>query len=470
MDSNNQDFSSTVLTAVAKKREWFDTVLLPKIQDNYRLHLTCVNTIIEALVKKSLINHDPYKKDKKISSIVLPDDHSFNENERATQLGIRLSDYQSMLDYICNYMKFTVEQLNTEKIRKLLDLNAVFSWNNLSPNSPKINSRSLFICISEAKNGSQPLQVAMINDSLSKTKEALDIINAGLLELSNFIRELYKCDIRRTILQNKDFDRTKYNANEMLGEIKRLFPSCMPKRPFATDLVNEVIAEETSPNKADLQTKLLAKFKIEDNGKSEQKKNTVTTHDILMDALRILGTSNEQYAVIQDKLNTNHNIIQNGRKSFGDKFARFWRKVFGLPEKPEEYQVTLIDPTTKESKKEKLNYTEYYENLTKRIKYYSAIVSKQSLVYQKLDAQEDTKTLEFLNKQMTDNNQLQISLSALDEFFKSNAPVADRSKIKGIKMDLSIIKNILIKVNQYRAEYVAMLEEKEQMMKLGITE
>ena len=119
MDSNNQDFSSTVLTAVAKKREWFDTVLLPKVQDNYRLHLTCVNTIIEALVKKSLINPDPYKKDKKISSIVLPDDHNFNENERPTQLGIRLSDYQSMLDYICNYMKFTVEQLNTEKIRKL---------------------------------------------------------------------------------------------------------------------------------------------------------------------------------------------------------------------------------------------------------------------------------------------------------------------------------------------------------------
>lgn len=470
MDSNTQDFNSTVITAVAKKREWFDTVLLPKIQDNYRLHLTCVNTIIEALVKKSLINPDPYKKDKKISSIVLPDDHNFNENERATQLGIRLSDYQSMLDYICNYMKFTVEQLNTEKIRKLLDLNSVFTWNNLSPNSPKINSRSLFICISEAKNNSQPLQVAMINDSLSKTKEALDIINSGLQELGGFIRELYKCDIRRTILQNKEFDQAKYNANEMMAEIKRLFPSCMPKRPFATDLVNEVIAEETSQNKAELQAKLLAKFKIEDNAKTEQKKNTVTSHDILMDALRILGASNEQYNVILDKLNTNHNIIQNGRKTFSDKFFRFWRKVFGMAEKPEEYMIHMIDPTTKESKKEKLNYTEFYENLGKRIKYYAAMVSKQSLVYQKLDAQEETKTLEFLNKQMTDNNQMQIVLSALDEFFKSNAPVSDRAKIKGLKMDLSIIKNILIKVNQYRAEYIALLEEKEQMAKLGITE
>ncbi|MBP5443527.1 MAG: hypothetical protein J6Y60_09815 [Treponema sp.] len=470
MDSNNQDFSSTVLTAVAKKREWFDTVLLPKVQDNYRLHLTCVNTIIDVLVKKSLINPDPYKKDKKISSIVLPDDHSFNENERATQLGIRLSDYQSMLDYICNYMKFTVEQLNTEKIRKLLELNAVFNWNNLSPNSPKINSRSLFICISEAKNNSPALQTAMINDSLSKTKEALDIITAGLQELNDFIRELYKCDIRRTILQNKDFDKTKANSAQMLEEIKRLFPSCMPKRPFATDLVNEVVAEETSPNKAELQAKLLGKFKIEDSGKTEQKKNTVTSHDILMDALRILGSSSEQYSVILDKITTNHNIIQSGRKSFGDKVVRLLRKVFGLPEKPEEYQVLLIDPTTKESKKEKLNYTEFHDNLAKRIKYYSAITSKQSLVFQRLDAQEDTKSLEFLNKQMTDNNQMQIVLSALDEFFKSNAPVSDRSKIKGLKMDLSMVKNILIKVNQYRAEYVALLEEKEQMMKLGITE
>ncbi|MBO7637605.1 MAG: hypothetical protein J6S91_01395, partial [Treponema sp.] len=321
-----------------------------------------------------------------------------------------------------------------------------------------------------AKSNSQPLQAAMINDSLSKTKEALDIINSGLQELGGFIRELYKCDIRRTILQNKEFDQAKYNANEMLAEIKRLFPSCMPKRPFATDLVNEVVAEETSQNKAELQAKLLAKFKIEDNAKTEQKKNTVTAHDILMDALRILGASNEQYNVILEKLNTNHNIIQNGRKTFSDKFIRFWRKVFGMAEKPEEYMIHMIDPTTKESKKEKLNYTEFYENLGKRVKYYAAMVSKQSLVYQKLDAQEETKTLEFLNKQMTDNNQMQVVLSALDEFFKSNAPVSDRSKIKGLKMDLSIIKNILIKVNQYRAEYVALLEEKEQMAKLGITE
>ena len=37
-------------------------------------------------------------------------------------------------------------------------------------------------------------------------------------------------------------------------------------------------------------------------------------------------------------------------------------------------------------------------------------------------------------------------------------------------MELTSLKNILVKTNQLRAEYVAYIEEKEQMRKLGITE
>ena len=68
----DSSFNAKYLAAFEEKKNWYNTVQLPKIQDNYRLHLVCVNNLFDALVKKSLINPDPYKKDKKISQIVSP--------------------------------------------------------------------------------------------------------------------------------------------------------------------------------------------------------------------------------------------------------------------------------------------------------------------------------------------------------------------------------------------------------------
>ena len=57
---------------------------------------------------------------------------------------------------------------------------------------------------------------------------------------------------------------------------------------------------------------------------------------------------------------------------------------------------------------------------------------------------------------------------ALDEYFKNNVNPLERSKIRGITMELTTIRNIIVKSNQIRAEYVAYAEEQEQMRKLGI--
>ncbi|MBP5174770.1 MAG: hypothetical protein ILP07_02515 [Treponema sp.] len=465
----NGSFNDAIIKAFDEKKAWYDSVQLPKIQDNYRLHLVCVNNIIEALVKKSLVNPDPYKKDKKVSSISCPSDANFNDNERATQLGIRLSDYQSTLDFICNYFKFTVEQVTIDKIRKLEEFNGFFGWMNLSPNSARINTRSLAACVMEAKNGAQPLQAAMLNDSLNKTKEALSFIETALKELMDFQKEAYKVDVRRLILKNGAFDKSKMeSAPTFLAEIKRLFPSCMPKRTFSSDLISEIIDEEISPKKAVLQEKVLGKFKITDSTKKEQKKASVSAHEILMETVRVLGTSSQQYSVILEKLVNNNTIIQNGKKNFKDQLLKFIRRVFGLQEPEIEYNIVVMDPATNQSHKEKLNYTEFVANLSKRTKYYSSISSTQSLNYNKVNAQPDDKLLEFLNKQITENSRLMQVLTALDNYFKS--VISGSEKLKGIKPELSFLKSILIKVNQFRAEYVSLLEEQEQMRKLGISD
>ena len=70
---------------------------------------------------------------------------------------------------------------------------------------------------------------------------------------------------------------------------------------------------------------------------------------------------------------------------------------------------------------------------------------------------------------ITDCNKMIVLLNSLDEFFKAAASPANKSKVKGLKIDITSFKNIVIKANTYRAEYSSYIEEAEQMKKLGIS-
>ncbi|MCQ2240800.1 hypothetical protein [Treponema sp.] len=467
--AENESFNTKIIMAGADREQWYNSVQLPKIQDDYRLHLSCVRNIFDALVKRGLITPDPYKKENKITSIQIPDTTPFNDNERSQILGIRLSNYESVIDYVCNYMRFSVEMLSIDVIKKMLELNNSFTWTNLSLNSTRSNTRALATVINELKNNVDQLTLSMIKDNTLKTQNAITEICTVLKELAEFQRERYKLDIRKNILENSGFDKEKAysSTQDMVNEIKRLFPSSMPKRPLSAELVAEVAAEETAPNKAELQATLLAKIKIPETT-SETKTQKIDTHAILMEALRLVGTTYDSYKVIYDKITANHEVLQNGRKSFKVKFIRLLRSIFGLDEPPVDYEVLLTDKKTEAKKKETVHYNEFSAGLLKRVKIYSAFAMKDTPGYNKISQQKDEAILEYLNKQITENNHLFALVIALDEYFKNNVDMTDRSKIKGCSMELTTIKNILVKANQQRSDYIAYAEEAEQMKKLGI--
>jgi hypothetical protein len=471
MDVNNsEDFGAKFLAALKEKEAWLNSTLLPKIHDDYRLHLTCLNNLVEALSKKSLITPDPYQKDKKITQIQKPEESTFTDNERPVKLGLRICDYQSMIDYVCNYMKFTTDQLNLDKVQRLMDLNGTFQWSSLTANSPKMNTQALAICIGNLKAGAQQLQIAMINDSVNKSIEAMTEISNGLRQTADFIRERYKGEVYKNIVASDKFDVSKkVNPATFMAEIKRLFPSLMPKRPFSNDLIEEIIQEQIGDNKAAIQKKTLDKLRIEET-KVVAKESGPNTHEVLMEAIRNLGTTSEQYEQVLMKIVSNNKVLQSGRNTFKDKVIRFIRKIFGLPEQQIDYSIVTTDTATHAKKHESLNYTEFVGNLAKRNKFYSGIAVKNSMAYNQISSQDEKKALAWLNKQMTENSRIQVVLAGLDAFFKSSVSVIDRPKIKGITMELTSLKNILVKTNQLRAEYVAYIEEKEQMRKLGITE
>ena len=79
----------------------------------------------------------------------------------------------------------------------------------------------------------------------------------------------------------------------------------------------------------------------------------------------------------------------------------------------------------------------------------------------------DEDLLDLLNKNLSEANDLVSQFAGLDDYFKKEKPEI-RSKIQGIKIELTTIRNYIIKSNQRRAEYLAFREEAQQMQDLGM--
>ena len=100
------NFEKALQEALEEKVAWFDSNVMVEMLDNYRVLYSAVNNVMGLLLQKGLITPDPYKLDKKISDVVIPEDSEFAESARSQVMGVRLSDYERVLDFLCNFFKF----------------------------------------------------------------------------------------------------------------------------------------------------------------------------------------------------------------------------------------------------------------------------------------------------------------------------------------------------------------------------
>ncbi len=465
-DSN---FSQAVVAAVDAKSDWYDKEGLPGLADEYRLLHTCVRTIFEFLSKKAIVTPDPYKLDKKISDIQAPDDTPFTENERALTMGMRLSDYESTLDFLCNYYKFSISNFNMAAIKKLVALNNAFCWTSLTLNSPKVNTRALAEMVPRGRQNLDGLTNSMITDSLSKASVAMRNITEQLKEVTDFQREFYKGQVRKNVMSHPNYDANAAagSAAEELSQIKKIFPAAMGKMPFYNELIDEIIQEDTAPNKAELQASLLKKLDVvkPDN---RRKIREVDTKDLVLGALRVLGAMPPQLEAVYQKLSDNHELLESEHNSFMDKVKRLFRKAFNIKEKPQFYQITISDGSSDTKRREKVNFQQFMTEMNARGRRFTAACVKGAPGYEKIATQPEDRILDFVNAQLAESNKMHKILQGLDDFFKNAVAPENKPKVKGIKMELTSIKNNIVKANQVRAEYQAYVEEAEQMRKLGI--
>jgi hypothetical protein len=452
-------YIDTLQQTLASRREWLEKTELTRLKDELRIYQISFASLYNIYLKKKIIDEDPYKQDTKINEIEAPDSQPIPEARKIEQLSIRLSNYDNQLDFLVNFYQLNVDYLNLDRIKRIVGLIRYVDWVSLSPDSQFPMTKAVSEMTNNAKVGVDTLTLSIIGESLTKLSKTTAASMAILKELNVFYRELYKLNVRLNV--SKDMTAAEATPEN----IKKKMHTEMPGSPFFKELVEEVIKEDYSASSVDLRDTVLNSLRVVDNSKQKATKAVVNYKVILLDGIVVIGGASNSLNEIISKLQENQTIMESRKKSFFEAIKELIRQITNAEPEEVVYNVESMDQTKGVPVKEKVNFHQLMDELEKKTKILASFV--RGPAYNKLSNMTEDQIIGYLEKNVKDIQTYHRILTSLDDFFKANVQPEDRNKIKGIKPELSALKNTYIKANQLRYEYSAQIEADEQMKRLG---
>ena len=449
------EYQKTLDGALNSYASWLEKTNFPKFKEEFRSFHTAFASLYKMLIQKKLINEDPYKQEAKMGEIKVPKP-ILPEGDKKDQLTMNLSAYDNQLDFLVNFFQFSIDFLSMDNIKRILALVKYIDWARFTADTQSSTTKVVYDLINTARSGLEPFSVNVINESISKLKQATTNIMGHLKIAANYNKESYKLEIRQKITGNMN--------DVSVENIKKKFAAAMPRKAFFPDLIEELIKEDYSPGGEQLRETVLKQLAVQEE-KPKVVKKKVDFRITLMDGLFVISSVGSALGDIIPRLDENHLLFQNRKLTFGEKLKEVFRQMLNKEPDPVIYEIEYIDPVKGAAVKEKINFNIFRSDLDKRLKSYSSFNVRNS---SRLEQMDEKQLLGILEKAVREAQNLHKTLTGLDEYFKAEAPKESKDKVKGIKPELGTIKNAIIKSNQKRFEYSAQLEEEEQLKRLGV--
>jgi hypothetical protein len=456
------DYRKALSEALTARAEWLDKSELPKLKDELRAFQTGFASLYNLYLKKGLIVEDPYKQDVKIGELEVPETGSFNESKRLDQLSLRLSNYDTQMDFLVNFYQFSADYLTLDRLKRIANLIKFIDWLHLTPDSPSANTKVVSEITAQVKQGTDPLTMSIIAESLSNLNKRFNPIMAYLKTLVDYRRELYKLELRDSVTSQMPPAEAA-----QIPLVRKKYTQTTPGQPFYPDLAGEVIKEDYSNEGPALKEQVLANLKVADV-KPKAAKPQVLLKTILLDGISSLGSTAQAFSDVSNKMGENQVLLDGKRMTFWQKLRKVLHQMLNKEQEAVFYDLEYIDPLKGVPVKEKINLTNFHNDLDRKIKILTAMNSKGPGMA-KLESLQDEQIIAFLEKNIRDLQNVHKTLSALDDFFKSEVDRVDRDKVRGIKPELSTIKNAILRANARRHEYGAQKDEEEQLKRLGVS-
>jgi len=456
-DTTASNYAETLSNALLAKKDSLEKVEIHRLKEELRLFQVSFSVLYGIFLKKKLISEDPYKQESKITELEVPDTTAFNEARRRDQISVRLASLDSQLDFLVNFYQFSVDYLNLGRVRKIAGLIRYIDWIHLTPDSKSPNTKVVAEITLNSKTGDQ-ITLSVIGEALTKLSKCTGSVMGILKGITAYHKENYKLAVRGAI-------RGMPPSEASVASIKKKIAAASPNAPIFQEFIEEIIGEDYTPEGEALREVVLRSLQVVAD-KSKTTKPKVDYKAILLEGIRAIGMTSAVLTEIVGKIDENEMTLAKEQKSFWKKIKQLIRAM--LNSEPEEvvYELVFTDQVKGTQTREYLNLHQYRADLDRRIKIISGMTGQGS-VLTKLKAMSEDQILGYLERSVRDMQNYYRTLVALDEYFKTAANES-RDRIKGIKPELSTIKNCVIKANQVLHEYGAAKEEAEQLKRLGV--
>ncbi len=463
------DFQHQLSTLKTQRCQYVEQNEVRPLKDDFHILLSSFRTVQSILNRKGLIHEDPYKNDKKISEVAAPSNAPFLESEAGAQMGIRLSEFDSQLDFLVNYYQFSVDFLNLTRLKDVAALTNYIRWGALSKTSENMTSRVLAELLEKVKNGGDQISVSLLNDAHEQLAKTQRNIIDRIKRISDLQVERYKLFVRTDILTRLPQEALKADpeSEEAVRAVKKQFARLEDGKPFYPDLVKEVLLEDRAADAERRRRDLLSRLRIEQ--KVPQKKKTENQfRRQLLEAVRTLASCSRSLDACITKLEDNNKIIENRRLTFIERIRRWAMKALRRKHEKSKIEVRYVDITTKATHSEKIDFPEFCANVRGKSRLFASALNRNSSLAQKLETAADDQILSFFGRNINELRLIHRRLDSLDNYFKSAATSAESNQIRGIKIELTALKNEIIRANQKRHDFVSKQEEVEQLKRLGV--
>ena len=303
------EFHEELRNAIECKKEFLETDILPKLKETFKNFHSSFGSLVNLLLNKALIKEDPYKHDHKISEISIPPATPIMENEKAAQLGTRLSFYDTQLDHITQYYVFSADYVSSARIKLLRKFIHHIQWNFVAETSQNPTTRALASLLTKIRNGNDQLSISIVNTSINQLATFQKLIDEILKDLDFFQKESYKFRVRDRVMVNSGIYKyaSENGTEETLSVMRKKFNETMVEEKFIPEFIREILEEEFSTESGELRADLIYKL-TEKTGKKEDKKEKKTSVkppslNMMLSAALTVCSASSQLKSLSEKIN-----------------------------------------------------------------------------------------------------------------------------------------------------------------------
>ena len=467
------DYFNKLISALETKGESLEKTTIVTLRDHFQEFESSVSTIYKFMIEKGIMQKDPYRNDKTITELKVPSSQMLPEIDSQQEVSLRFSHYTSQWEYLVKIFHVSLANLSLKKVHTIMGLLTYIRWNDLSTTSSCQMTRAIAGTLARVSQMNDPMAGKIISSSAGNLGKITSKIKTDLKNLTIFMRERYKAEVREKITSNMKINIEQYRRKpiSIMDNVKFEFSHRMKEAGWYKELIHELLEEDFGTAGEKLRADVLERLKIDKPAEKKSKNTGINEKAMIGRILESLAKTSEPIRSALIKMNENSRTIQERKKPLAERLSELFSHLFSRSENKVIFEIKIKDPVTGAERLEALNFTEFSALTLRKARILQELQDPDSSPRKKINAVGTQKAIEYISTNLSELKTIHRRLTGLDKYFQSNEiPQEIRGEMKSSTLNLTNLKSYILDTIKQFNDFKIKWEESEQLKKLGIAD